>query len=52
MSAGVSAGGIKGWRARIRVEGKQETLGHFDTPEEAARAYDRYVSSVGWLDDC
>lgn len=42
-----SATGFKGvgldrgrWRARIQVDGRLQHLGSFDTPEEAAHAYD------------
>ncbi len=30
----------KKWRAQITVNGKNNQLGYFDTPEEAARVYD------------
>lgn len=33
-------GGAAGWRASVGFEGKQFPLGLFDTPEEAAFAYD------------
>ena len=33
-----TSSGLK-WRARIRVEGQQISLGHFDTVEEAHKAY-------------
>lgn len=45
----VNASGFKGvtlerrwgrWRARIRVHKRERSLGHYDTPEAAARAYD------------
>ena len=37
---GVSKSRIKGkYRSRIHVEGKEMSLGHFDTPEEAHAAY-------------
>ncbi len=29
------------WSARITINGKRRNLGHFRTPEEASRAYDR-----------
>lgn len=39
VSPGV--GNMKGkWRARIRTGGERLLLGHFNTPEEAKRAYD------------
>lgn len=31
----------KPWRARIKCHGKEVHLGHFDSAEDAARAYDR-----------
>lgn len=31
---------IKRWKATIHHEGKVTTIGHYHTPEEAARAYD------------
>lgn len=34
-----SANGWSKWRARIRVEGREHSLGYFDTEEEAAEAY-------------
>ena len=32
--------GKKIWRARIAIAGREVSLGQWDTPEEAARAYD------------
>lgn len=34
------SGGIRPWRARIRVNGKRINLGSFGTEKEAIRAYD------------
>lgn len=31
---------LKRWRAYLKTNGRQYHLGHFDSPEEAARAYD------------
>jgi hypothetical protein len=31
----------KKWRAQIMVRGKHKTVGYFDTPKDAARAYDK-----------
>lgn len=33
----------KKWRARIKVNSKEKSLGYFDSPIEAARAYDNYI---------
>lgn len=34
------------WRARISLNGKESSIGHFDTPEDAARAYDERIAEV------
>jgi hypothetical protein len=48
---GVYAVGNK-WQAKIKVSGKQKYLGTFNTPEEAAQAYnnaiDLYWDGDGW----
>ena len=38
---GVSRRSDGRWRVRLHVDGKEIALGGFDTPEEAAHAYDR-----------
>jgi hypothetical protein len=38
---GVSANGRGGWRASIFVDGKTRRVGDYDTPLEAARAYNQ-----------
>jgi hypothetical protein len=37
------------WRAYIRVNGRQVHIGHFSTPEDAARAYDD-AAAAEWGD--
>lgn len=37
----------KRWSANVHVDGRQKRLGAYDTPQEAARAYDDYVRETG-----
>jgi hypothetical protein len=37
----------KRWQAQIRYNGKQHSLGGFDTKEEAALEYDRAARQLG-----
>lgn len=34
------------WRARAHIDGKEISLGHYDTPEDAALAYDNKINNV------
>jgi len=45
---GVTPGKRKGsWKAQIRVDQKTENLGHYDTQEEAAEAFDERAWELG-----
>ena len=37
----------KGFQARISIDGKQQGIGTFETPKEAAQAYDRAAIQAG-----